>query len=170
MTWILVPQPPRERPKAWSFGSSAGPLFCEHLPQPYVRELNFHQYTTIPNQSFPQHLTATATSSESDRKYQSFASQQIDDKSFAKDRTMEANPAREHPYKESKKVRLRFAGGPEEVDLGFHFLSSGKDFRFSPTEHPVKRVSWYPSLLGLPPHKKGIDQCSEKNNHFSDRP
>jgi|GEM_PF-6609456 len=131
--WILVDNPPRERPNAWSSGSS-GSLFCLRQTHTLQHEQRCHQYTRVLNRTRPLRQTPPATLQEFGPADRCDSIHRTAAKRFCNYRTPQANHATELPYSNPK--------DPIDDCAAINRLSpspftSWKDQRSTPIDPPI---------------------------------
>jgi len=111
--WNLLPNPPFERPRAWSWGSLRcfWRLFLKRLRRPEMPLRRSHRYTTNPSRSGPCDPSESAKLGLHGRMYHRLASDRNSDTPSSKGRTVRAGPAREPLFAVSRGCHRAFVAG-----------------------------------------------------------
>lgn len=142
--WILVENPPRDRPNAWSRGSSGTPFF-HHLLHNERLVHWYHQRTKGFRLCHPFHPALLANGEGSHPRRHSRSMHRRDTISIARDRTLRASLARAHPCEESKEWHSSPTVDPSAA-VQFS-LEAGRRPRCMPTDRRLIDVS--PSLASV---------------------
>ena len=112
--WNLLPNPPFERPRAWSLGSLRcfWRLFLKRLQRHEMPSQKIHRCTTNPTRSARCDPGESVEPVVYARKYRCLASGKNSGTPFSKGRIALANPATEHRSEGSKVYRLAFVVDP----------------------------------------------------------
>jgi hypothetical protein len=123
--WNLLPNPPFERPRAWSSGSSRcfWRLFLKRLQRREMPLPKSRRCTTNPNRSGPCDPGESVEPVVYGRKYHRLASGKNSDTPSSKDRIALANPATEHRSEGSRVCRSAFVVGPWVCALSWRYSS-----------------------------------------------
>jgi hypothetical protein len=112
--WNLLPNPPFERPRAWSLGSLPcfWRLFLKRLQRHEMPLRKSRRYTTNPSRFAHCDPAESAKPVVCARKCRRLASGKNSDTRSSKDRIAPADPAMEHRCEESKGCRSAFVVDP----------------------------------------------------------